>query len=83
MIVRHIFAAALIAPFLTASGMAQDVQAVTKHIYVGGPKSDIPHTTRPVSNWEQAYAKAPRAKTGIKAAQIPSCRIVIESSRSL
>ena len=62
MIVRHIFAAALIAPFLTVSGMAQEVPAVTKHIYVGGPKSDIPHTTRSVSNWEQAYAKAPRAK---------------------
>lgn len=58
--IKHILAAAVIVPFLTVSGMAQDVPLVSKHIYVGGPASNIPHTTRQLSAY-QAYAMAPKS----------------------
>ena len=62
MIIKHILAGALVAPFLIASVMAQDVPLVNKHIYQGGPGSNIPHATRQMTSWDQVYAMAPRAK---------------------
>jgi len=59
--IKHVLAAVLIAPFLTVSGMAQDVPLVNKHIYQSGPASNIPHATKQ-TGWEQAYAMEPRAK---------------------
>ena len=59
---KHIIAVALIAPFLVASAMAQDTPRLSTHVYQGGPGSSIPHATRQVTSWEQAYAMAPKAK---------------------
>lgn len=59
---KNVFAAALIVPFLSVSGMAQDGPLVNKHIYVGGPASNIPHATRQLTSGAQAYAMATRAK---------------------
>ncbi len=60
---KHIIAVALIAPFLVASAMAQDTpRLTTTHVYHGGPGSNIPHATRQVTSWEQAFAMAPKGK---------------------
>ena len=62
MTMKHILAVALVAPFLTASAMAQDTPRVIKHVYVGGPGSSIPHTTRQVNDGSEAFAMAAKAK---------------------
>ena len=62
MSMKHIFAVALVAPFLTVSGMAQDAPRIEKHVYQGGPGSSIPHATRQAPSWGEAFAMAPKAK---------------------
>ncbi len=62
MTMKYILAVALVAPFLTVSGMAQDAPRMDRHVYVGGPKSDIPHATRQITSWDKAFAMAPKAK---------------------
>lgn len=60
MIARHIVAAALIAPFLTASAMAQEAPRIDQHVYQGGPKSGVPHATRQITGPAGAFAMVPR-----------------------
>ncbi|HEY6022680.1 MAG TPA: hypothetical protein VIV34_00710 [Pseudolabrys sp.] len=60
---KHFIAVALVAPFLAASAMAQDTPRLDRHVYQGGPGSTIPHATRQVTSWEQAFAMAPKSKT--------------------
>ena len=59
---KYILAVALVAPFLTVSGMAQDAPRIDKHVYQGGPGSNIPHATKQITSWDQAFAMAPIAK---------------------
>ena len=59
MTIKYILAVALITPFLTVSGMAQQ--------YVGGPKSSVAPTTRQIGSGGDIYAQgvdvyAPRVK---------------------
>jgi hypothetical protein len=56
MTMKYILAVALIAPFLTVSSMAQ------QHVYQGGPKSSVPHTTRQISSGGDIYAQGVKAK---------------------
>jgi hypothetical protein len=60
---KLIFAAALVVPFLTAPAMAQDALRVDQHVYVGGPKSSLPHATRQITSASDAFAMAPKAVT--------------------
>jgi hypothetical protein len=62
MTMKHILAVALVAPFLTVSGMAQEAPRIEKHVYQGGPKSAVAHTTRQISNGKDIYAMGVRAK---------------------
>jgi hypothetical protein len=57
MTIKYILAVALITPFLTVSGMAQQ--------YQGGPKSSVP-TTRQISSGGDIYAQGDYAR-GVKA----------------
>ena len=50
MTMKYILAVALIAPFLTVSSMAQ------QHVYQGGPKLSVPHTTRQIGSGADIYA---------------------------
>jgi hypothetical protein len=61
MTMKLIFAAALVAPFLAAPATAQDATRLDQHVYVGGPKSSIPHATRQVTSASEAFAMAPKA----------------------
>ena len=47
--IKFILAVALITPFLTVSGLAQQ--------YQGGPKSSVPATTRQISSGGDIYAQ--------------------------
>ncbi len=61
---KFILAVALIAPLLTVSSMAQDAPRIVKHLYIGGPGSNIPHATRVITTGAgEAFAMAPKAKT--------------------
>jgi hypothetical protein len=62
MTTKWIFAAALVVPFLTAPAMAQNALRVDQHVYVGGPKSSIPHAAR-LTSASDAFAMAPKAVT--------------------
>ncbi len=42
MTMKYVLAAALVAPLLTVSSMAQDAPRLIKHLYLGGPGSNIP-----------------------------------------
>src|SRR5450759_2753472 len=46
MTMKHILAVALVAPFLTVSGMAQEAPRIEKHVYQGGPNSTVPGPPR-------------------------------------
>ena len=54
--IKYIFAAVLIAPFLIVSAMAQNAPYTVKHVYQGGPKSAVAHTTRQVNSDGSIYA---------------------------
>ena len=56
MTIKYILAAALIAPFMTVASVAQTID---HHGYQGGPKSTIPHATRPIAATGEAYAMVP------------------------
>jgi hypothetical protein len=59
---KYILAVALVVPFLTGTGMAQDAPRVDQHVYQGGPKSGIPHATRQeFAGPSNAFAMAPKA----------------------
>lgn len=58
---RYIFPLVLIAPFMTASSMAQDAVRIDQHVYQGGPKSSIPHAARQTTASE-AFAMVPRGR---------------------
>jgi len=60
-IMKHILAIALVAPFLTAPAMAQYAPRVDQHVYLGGPKSGIPHAARQTTNASEAFAMMPKA----------------------
>jgi hypothetical protein len=62
MTMKYIFAVALVAPFLTVSGMAQDAPRLDQHVYQGGPKTSIPHATRQTTSASEAFALAPKAR---------------------
>ena len=62
MVMKYILAAALLAPFLTVSGTAQDAPSTVKHVYVGGPGSNIPHTTRQINSGGDIFAMGVRAE---------------------
>ena len=63
MTMKYILAVALVAPLLTVSSMAQDAPRIVKHVYVGGPASNIPHTTKVITTGAgEAFAMAPKAK---------------------
>ena len=62
MTMKYMLAVALIAPLLTVSGMAQDAPRIEKHVYQGGPASNIPHATRVTTGAAEAFAMAPKAK---------------------
>ena len=64
---KYILAVVLLAPLLTVSSMAQEAPNTIKHVYQGGPKSPVLHTTRQITSGGDVYAmgeraKAPRAK---------------------
>ena len=59
---KYILAVALVAPFLTVSSMAQDAPYTFKHVYQGGPKSPVLHTTRQISNGGDIFAMEVKAK---------------------
>jgi hypothetical protein len=63
MTMKYILAVALVAPFLTVSSMAQDAPYTFKHVYQGGPKSAVAHTTRQITNDGSIYAFDVNAKT--------------------
>ena len=63
MTIKYILSVALVAPFLTVSGMAQETPRLDQHVYLGGPKSSIPHAARPVTSASDAFALAPKAVT--------------------
>ncbi len=54
---RYAFVAALVAPFMTVPSMAQEM--LDQHVYQGGPKTTVPHATRPVTSESEAFAMAP------------------------
>jgi hypothetical protein len=59
---KYVLAVALVVPFLTGSGMAQNAPSVDQHAYQGGPKSSIPHATRQeATGASNAFAMAPKA----------------------
>jgi len=59
---RYAFALVLIAPFITASSMAQDAVRIDQHVYQGGPKSSVPHATRETTA-NQAFAMVRKGRT--------------------
>ena len=59
---KYIFALVLIAPFMTASSMAQDAVRIDQHVYQGGPKSSVPHGTRETTA-NQAFAMVRKGRT--------------------
>ena len=59
---RYIFALVLIAPFMTASSMAQDAVRIDQHVYQGGPKSSVPHATRQTTA-NEAFAMVRKGRT--------------------
>lgn len=59
---RYIFVLALIAPFMTASSMAQDAVRIDQHVYQGGPKSSVPHAAREMTA-NQAFAMVRKGRT--------------------
>ena len=63
MTIKYILAVALVAPFLAAPAMAQDEPHLDQHVYLGGPNSSIPHTTRQMTGASEAFAMAPKALT--------------------
>ena len=63
MTMKYILAVALLTPFLTVSSMAQNSPNTIKHVYQGGPKSPVLHTTRQISSEGVVYAMGERAKT--------------------
>jgi hypothetical protein len=60
---KYILALVLIAPLMTVSGMAQNAPRVDQHVYQGGPKSSVPHTTRLTTTTSDAFAMMPRGRT--------------------
>lgn len=56
MTIKYILVIALIAPFTTVSSMAQTVD---QHVYQGGPKTAIPHATRPIISPREAFGMVP------------------------
>jgi hypothetical protein len=62
MTIKYILAVALVAPFMTVSSMAQDTPRLDQHVYLGGPKSSIPHATRQVTSASEAFAMVPKAQ---------------------
>ncbi len=58
MTTKYILAFALLAPFLTASSMAQTLD---QHVYQGGPKTPVPHATRPITSPSEAFGMVPLA----------------------
>jgi hypothetical protein len=63
MAIKYILAAALVAPFLTVSSMAQDASRLDQHVYQGGPKTGIPHAARQMTSAREAFAMVPKATT--------------------
>jgi hypothetical protein len=63
MTMKYILAVALVAPFLTASGIAQEAVRIDQHVYQGGPKTSIPHATRQVTSVGVPFAMAIPAKS--------------------
>jgi hypothetical protein len=53
----------LIAPFLTVSAMAQNASYTFEHVYQGGPKTTVPHTTRQITSGGDIFAMDVNAKT--------------------
>jgi hypothetical protein len=60
---KYIFALILIAPLMTASGMAQNAPRLDQHVYQGGPKSSVPHAARLTPTASDAFAMMPRGRT--------------------
>ena len=61
MTIKYMLAVALLAPFMAVSSLAQDVSRLDQHVYLGGPKSGIPHGTRQITSTSDAFAMAPKA----------------------
>lgn len=61
---KYIFTATLLTPFLAVSGMAQTMD---QHVYQGGPKTAVPHAARSSTSPREAYGMelpvvSPRAR---------------------
>ncbi len=54
--IKYIVAVGLVAPFLAVSAMAQNAPYTVKHVYQGGPKSTVPHTTRQMTRDASIFA---------------------------
>jgi len=54
--IKYTVAVGLVAPFLTVSAMAENVPYTFRHVYQGGPKSAIAHTTRQVNSDGSIFA---------------------------
>lgn len=59
---KYILAVAMVAPFLTASSMAQETIYTFKHVYQGGPKTTVLHTTRQINSRGDIFAMEVNAK---------------------
>lgn len=62
MTMRTILAVALVTPLLTVSSMAQNAPRVDQHVYLGGPKSTIPHATRQITTEGDIFAMETRTR---------------------
>jgi hypothetical protein len=62
MTMKHILAVALVTPFMTVSGLAQEAPRLDQHVYQGGPKSGIPHATRQTTA-NEAFAMVRKGRT--------------------
>lgn len=56
MTVKYFLAVALVAALMTATSMAQTID---RHVYQGGPKTAVPHATRPTTSAREAFGMLP------------------------
>ena len=60
---KYIMPVALVTPFLTVSSTAQNASYTFKHVYQGGPKTTVAHTTRQITSAGDIFAMDVNTKT--------------------
>jgi hypothetical protein len=61
--IKYFVAVGVVAPFLIVSAMAQNAPYTFKHVYQGGPKTMIPHTTRQITSDGSIFAMEVNTRT--------------------